>query len=400
PTRGRLRENLFNLLVYLQTHPVRLAKNAVSSTDRQALVACLLPPVLPALSPEAELDFLLHLGRRTELLTVAHGRLRPNRNPVRGWLQAGTAAQMWMLQNAWRADPTWNDLWHVPELQPQNTGWENSPLRARAAILDFLERLNAPPNSWLAIDGFLNTIKQANPDFQRPNGDYQSWYIKNAAGEMLMGFEHWDAVEGGLIRYLIGVILPLLDVVELGKSDSGAVPDLFQITAAGQQFLARTPPDAAESQSAVRLRVDDKFQVRVPAQASLYDRFQLARFAEFDQRTDRQAVYRITRASLNRALKNGVTAEQILAFLTRVTNNQIPLRVVERLRAWGGRFSSAKIEQATLLRLKNQQMVDELQRHPAVGPLLGEVVGPTTIILPAKTAHRVRQLLREMGYLE
>lgn len=399
-TQGRLRENFFNLLVYLQTHPVRLANNAVPTANRQALGECLLPPALPNLPPDFELEFLLHLGRRTDLLTVAHHRLRPNRDPVRDWLQADEAAQVWILQNAWRADPTWNDLWHVPGLLPQNTGWENSPLRARATILEFLEQLNAPANSWLSLDGFVETIKQANPDFQRPHGDYQSWYIKNAAGEMLMGFEHWDTVEGGLIRYLIGVVLPLLGVSKVGKSDPRITPDLFQITPAGQQFLARTPPNLTAAPSPVRLRVDDKFQVWVPVQASLYDRFQLARFAQFDQRTERRTIYQMTRSSLNRALKNGVTPEQIQAFLTRVTNNQIPLRVVERLRAWGTRYGGAKIEQATLLRLQNEQMVSELQQHPEVGPLLGEMIGPTTIVLPAKTVAKVRQLLYKMGYLE
>ncbi|NIO71720.1 MAG: hypothetical protein GTN71_22490, partial [Anaerolineae bacterium] len=47
-------------------------------------------------------------------------------------------------------------------------------------------------------------IKESDPDFQRPDGDYSSWYIRQAdTGRYLSGFESWDQVEGALIAYLI-----------------------------------------------------------------------------------------------------------------------------------------------------------------------------------------------------
>jgi hypothetical protein len=398
---GRLRENIFSLLVYLQTTPIRLQpKNQLTAKDRAALGDCLLPPLLPSFTSPAELDFLLHLGQRDGLLTVSHGRLKPDPDPTRAWLQTPPAESERLLQNAWRADPTWNDLWHVPGLAPQPTGWENSPLLARSKILDYLLQLKAAPDTWLSLEDFVATIKRVDPDFQRPTGDYDTWYIQDEQGNSLMGFEHWDRVEGGLIRYLLTHLLPLLGVVELGQPTATSSPTSFRITESGVSFLSGQAVASPASQKPQFLQVDANFNAQVLARASLYDRFQLARFAELDRREPGRVVYRITQASVGRALRNGVTAEQMVAFLGRATNNQTPLKVVETLRTWGTRRGAARIEQATLLRLEHEGLVAELRQHPQLGPLLGEVIGPKTILIPGEKVKEVRRLLAELGYLE
>jgi hypothetical protein len=406
---GRLRENLFNLLVYLQTTPVRLESNSRASDalynnlavkDRQALANCLLPALLPSFPQEAELEFLLHLGQRAGLLVAKHGRLRPDRDPARAWLQAPLPEQLHLLQNTWRADPTWNDLWHVPGLVPQPTGWENSPLLARSKILGFLAHVETSTEAWLSIADFAATIKHTEPDFQRPGGDYNSWYIYDRQSRLLMGFEHWEQVEGALIRYLLTHILPLLGVVELGMTAETDEPISFRLTSPGQSFLQNQTPVVPADKKPSLLRVDTNFYAHVPARASLYDRFQLARFAQLEQRDKERAVYAISQASVSRALKNGVAAEQITAFLARATDNQTPLKVIETILTWGARQNTARLEQSTLLRLTHEGLLAELRQHPHLGPLLGEILNPTTILIPADKVTEVRRLLIELGYLE
>jgi hypothetical protein len=397
----RLRENIFSLLVYLQTKSVRLAKdNTLSGQDQAALANCLLPPLHRAFQAQAELDFLLHLGRRTGLLAVKYERLRPDPDPTRTWLQTHPAQQQRFLQNAWRADPTWNELWHVPELVPQPTGWENSPLLARSKILDYLARLKDPGETWFMIDDFVAAIKQVDPDFQRPDGDYESWYIKDKRGEYLMGFENWDKVEGALIRQMLTQLLPLLGVVELGLPAENSEPVRFRLTPSGAAFLAGESASPRPDEKPGLLRVDNNFLTTIPAHASLYDRFQLARFAELERREPNRVVYQITQASVGRAMRNGVTVDQIVTFLGRATNNRTPLKVVENLRTWGQRRDTVQLERATLLRLKHEALATELRQHPALAKLLGERVGPTAFLIPADNVTEVRRLLMELGYLE
>ncbi len=399
--QGRLRESMFSLLAYLQTHPIRLQnKDQLSREDKTALAGCLPPPFIATFNPGAELDFLLHLGRRADLLTTKYGRLRPEREATRAWLQATDIEQERLLRDTWRADPTWNDLWHVPGLVPQATGWENSPLLARSKILAHLAQASAQvaADAWLSLADFVTGIKRLDPDFQRPNGDYDSWYIYDEEGRSLMGFEHWDQVEGGLIRYLLTHILPLLGVLDLGLSTEDSAPVSFKITPSGQLFLTGQAPPPTERRT-LFLRVNNNFRIEVPRRASLYDRFQLTRFAELERREENRTIYQVTQASVGRALRNGVSADQIVAFLARASNNRTPLKMVETLRVWGRRQGTAHLERATLLRLEADYLVEEIRQHPLLRPLLGEVIGPTTILVPEENVREVRRLLNQLGYL-
>jgi hypothetical protein len=398
---GRLRENFFRILVYLQTTPVRLQNNVdLLSKDKQNLLDCLLPPLATSLTGESELDFLLHIGRRAGLLIVAHGRLRPERETIRNWLQTPEPEQIQILQNTWRADPTWNDLWRVPSLSPQLTGWENSPLLARSKILGYLEQLAGSEAEWLSIDRFVAAVKRVDPDFQRPNGDYDSWYIQDKLGSFLMGFEHWEEVEGALIRYLLTQVLLLLGVVELGCLAETPATISFRLTPPGKAFLKGQIYQVESLKKPIFFRADSNFYVYVPTQASLYDRFQLARFAQLERYERNRTSYQISLASISRALRNGVTPDQITAFLSRVTNTQIPLKVVETIRTWGTRHATVQLEPATLLRLKHEDLAAELRRQPVLGRLLGEALNSTTLLVPTQHVDEVRRLLTELGYLE
>lgn len=396
---AHLRESFFSLLVYLQTKPVRLKnKEQLTPQDRSALIDSLPPSLWSGITSTAAFDFLFHLARRAGLLAVTQRRLRPEREPVRAWLQASEAEQLRQLQQTWRADPTWNDLWHVPGLAPHATGWDNSPLLARSKILDHLAQLSSPVESWFSITDFIDQIKLHDPDFQRPDGNYESWYLYDTDNRPLMGFEHWDQVEGELIHYLLVHILLLLGVTELGFASPGSEPIAFRLTPQGQAFLLDQPV-APETRRPMFFRVGPNLQVQAPLRASLYDRFQLARFAELIQREENRAVYQLTQASVSRALHSGITADQMVAFLNRASNNQTPLKVVETLRNWGRRQGGAEIERVTLLRLKHEALLEEIRQHPQLRPLLGEILSPTTIIVAAEHIAEVRRLLTELGYL-
>jgi hypothetical protein len=216
-----------------------------------------------------------------------------------------------------------------------------------------------------------------------------------------MGFEHWDKVEGALICHLLTHILPALGVVDLGLPTDTSAPASFRITLGGKSFLAEQPPASPPpAKKPSYLRVNDNFYVQVPPQLNLYDRFQLARFAVLEEREKDRVVYRLTQSSVGRALRNGVAADQMVAFLARVTNNRTPLKVVETLRVWGARQDTVKIEHVPLLRLKDESIMAELRQHRTLQPLLGEVIGPTTILVPSDNVAAVRRILSELGYLE
>ena len=80
--------------------------------------------------------------------------------------------------------------------------WKNQSQVTREFLMNLIEDI--PPGKWWSIPAFVKAVKEKYPDYQRPAGDYDSWFIKRESdGAYLRGFAYWDAVDGALIKYLI-----------------------------------------------------------------------------------------------------------------------------------------------------------------------------------------------------
>jgi hypothetical protein len=340
--------DLFDYLVYLQNHDVRpYADGRLGRRDMAALRERLANP------DERRLIFLRHLAERLEFVTRQSEHLRLEAGPVRRWLKAAPARQLAALQETWRDDPTWNDLCHVPALIcDQKTPWHlrYNPVAVRGALLALLSRC-PPRGTWWSLASFVAAVKETHPDFQRPDGDYASWYIRDAAsGAYLSGFESWDRVEGALIADLLTGTLHWLGVVAVAANGSDAVCGL---TEAGMRFLGLVSGEP-EVSPPPPIVIHPDFSIEVPASASLYIRFQLERFtdpwglsgsAELTQvqpEKDLESLaprrYRLTVEGLGRVLSHGIRVEQVLAFLHQASGAPIPPNVARQLRLWAGRF--------------------------------------------------------------
>jgi len=79
-----------------------------------------------------------------------------------------------------------------------------------------------PENTWWNLDSFINAIYERDPDFQRPAGDFDTWLVRDAeTGESLAGIQHWQAVDGALVRYLITVHwFGLIDLASPGEIEA------------------------------------------------------------------------------------------------------------------------------------------------------------------------------------
>ena len=130
-------------------------------------------------------------------LLVASGLLDEQRQPlqdaVRQFLEAPRGEALAILFNAWLRSASFNELFILPELNVEGE-WKNDPVLARRAILDFLSTvpgaLPGDEKPFWSLAAFINSIRQTYPDFQRPSGDYDSWYLRSRdTGEFLRGFD-------------------------------------------------------------------------------------------------------------------------------------------------------------------------------------------------------------------
>jgi hypothetical protein len=243
----------------------------------------------------------------------------------------------------------------------------------------------------------VTAVKDVDPDFQRPDGDYASWYIRDSEhGVYLSGFQSWDRVEGALIADLLTGPMRWLGVVAVVESGEG---HRCRVTEAGARFLGLVPGEGAESDAlpSPSIVVHGDLRIEVPAPVNLYSRFQLQRFAE--QESDDPCCYRLTASELGRALSRGVSVDQILAFLQQASTRPVPPRVAGQLRLWAGRFGQASLEEAALLRVRDERSFKELRVLPETRSLIGTQLTPTCALIQKRDLPRLRRELRVLGYL-
>jgi hypothetical protein len=407
PTNAHVVEDVFAVLAAVRNYGVRLEPDgSLHPKDLQTINAMCVSPLPPAAAAGDErLALVIHLARAAGLTRLGQGRLALDPDPARAWLQAPPAQRLLALQIAWRDDPAWNDLWRVPSLKPQPTGWKNDPALARRQVLGFLTACH--PGKWYGLEDLVRAVKAAAPDFQRPDGDYTAWYIHDLHGRALMGFEHWERVEGALLRYLVAGPLHWLGVVDLGFAEDFSQPTAFRLAETGLPLLGLAPPAAVDEPPVggqgvepVLLSIGDDFSLSLPLEASLYTRFQVARLADFLGREAGQVRYRLSRLSLARAQRQGITPEQVGAFLARASGGQVPDKVMAGLRGWQKHTASLRLEEGAVLRADRPETLQALRRDPTIAPLLGEILGPLAILVPREHLGQVRRWLAERGYLE
>lgn len=412
PANADLVEDAFGVLVHTRNHQVRPnADGELSPKDLQAIDALCVHPVGREDAPaDDRLAFVLHLCRTAELTVEHQKQLTVNQDPARAWLRASPMCRLTDLQTAWLDDTGWNDLWHVPSLRLQATGWKNDPLLARRAVLRFLA--GCQPGAWHTLDDLTAIIKSDDPDFQRPDGDYTTWYIHDPKGRPMMSFEHWDEVEGALIGHLVSGPLHWLGVTDVGYQGDAGLPTAFRVAETGRRLVESVstssavdsppeeqPPSGEKPATDPGLIVQDDFTVRVASGANLYERFQLARFAEFVGREPGWVSYRLSPGSLATAGRQGVTPEQINAFLMRATAKQVPAGILDTVQRWHAGDGAVRLEEAVLLRVEQPEVLTHLRHDVTIGPLLDDPLDAQTVLVPRPDVKQVRRWLVEHGYL-
>lgn len=326
-------EDAGTLLGFLHTDHFRLTVHGPEREDIDRFVHRLQVPYTdddPDLN--TRLALLLHIANRLGWLRRADdGSIQLTGNRVRQFLEQTRAEQRQALWDAWRTSPDWNDLCRTPSLECAETGnWQNDPLQTRTALLNLLRGLQ--PGAWYSQDEVISAIKAVEPDFQRPTGNYDTWYIRDTnTQEFLKGFEAWDEVEGGLLRFLFRGPLHWLGALDLGEPSAG---DDYQVSLSrwGSIWLEQDSPAPHEA-SHGPITVNDDFTITIPHGTPLGDRFRVERFANWTASYP-AFVYQINQRSLKRAAEEGITTDKVLDFL-RSRVRAIPPKVIAALERFG-----------------------------------------------------------------
>jgi hypothetical protein len=310
----------------------------------------------------------------------------PKPEKVKSFLEAPRDEALQMLMDAWLESDTFNELRQLPGLVFEGE-WQNQPSVTREFLLDLLDAI--PEGKWWSLPAFIRDIKAKYPDFQRPAGDYDSWFIKRTAdGEYLRGFAHWDQVDGALIKYFVTGILFWLGQVELASPEGGAVSTAFRIISEKAKGRSEDGKLVARSNG----------QIAVPRFAPRAVRYQVARFCEWNDAKEDEYRYTITPSSLKKAAEQGLKVEHLLSLLAKYTAGGIPPVLVKALKRWEANGTEARVQTQVVLRVSRPEVLEELRKSKAAR-FLGEMLGPTTVVLKEGAQSKVLAALAELGLL-
>ncbi len=262
-------------------------------------------------------------------------------------------------------------------------------------MLDFLAAV--PPQTWWSISAFVHAIFRQHPGFQRPANDFDSWYLRDAqSGDYLRGIEHWEAVDGALLRYLLSKPLRHLGLLQIALPAEGDHPAAFRWSPWAGDLLRGRPPEGLPEEHG-RLSAVSNGRVFAPQGVPRAVRYQIARFCTWEGAKAAAYAYRITPQSLERARRQGLTVRHLLQLLARHAE-QVPPALRRALQQWARRGTEARLQRAVILRVRSPELLEKIRKSKAAR-FLGEPLGPTSVLVREGAEEKVLEILAALGYL-
>ncbi|RPJ26530.1 MAG: hypothetical protein EHM33_11290 [Chloroflexi bacterium] len=311
----------------------------------------------------------------------------PQPEPVKAFLEAPRAEALAALQNAWLESDSFNELRLMPGIICEGE-WKNQPQETREFLLNLLDAI--PEGKWWSLNAFVRDLKQKYADFQRPAGDYDSWFIKRASdGQYLRGFASWDQVDGTLIKHFITSILHWLGQVDLCVAEGAAEPTSFRIINSDSHAISKEDK---------KVHISSQGLISIPRLAPRVVRYQVSRFCEWSDPKDDVYRYHISTNSLTRAKEQGLKAEHLLTLLAKHSDAGAPPSLVKALKRWEVNGTEARVQTQVILKVSKPEVLEEMRKSKAA-KFLGEVLSPTTVIVKGGAIQKVMEALTELGLL-
>jgi hypothetical protein len=336
---------------------------------------------------------------------VAAGLVKIPEDPGRGWvpqpetikdfLEESRSESLARLVKAWLGSASFNELRQVPGLVCEGT-WSNDAVATRHFILGLLGRISA--GKWWSLPAFVHMVHEMHPDFERPSGDFDSWLIRRAADDAFMhGFDHWDDVDGALLRYILTGPMYWLGLLDLASAQEGGDPSAFRLTGWSKDLLQGHPPKGLPHEDG-RLHASANGSITISMLLPRSVRYQLARFSEWQGDRKDETIYRLTPASLKNAMQQGLRISHLLTLLNKYAAAPLPPPFVRALTRWELNGTEARLEQPVILHLSSPEVMEEL-RHSRAGRFLGEILGPTTVVVKPGAKSKILAAMNELGLL-
>lgn len=326
-------------------------------------------------------------------LILDNGSLEPEN--IRLFLESTRNDSLQILEKSWVESDTINELFFLPNLAIDGN-LDHNPKLARQFIIEQISLI--PKEQWWNIESFISYIYQTNPDFQRPAGNYDSWYIKDKnTNEYLRGFNHWKDVDGEYIYFLITQPLHWFGLVDLASSATDEKPLAFKLSKWFEDLVYNQKPENLKPEEE-KITMDSYGKFSVPIRFKRAIRYQISRFCDWKTMHNENFVYQITPKSLERAKNQSLKVNHLIKIIQPVINHPFPPKLKSALENWEIHGTQAFYNNVLLLQVADPAAIEKLQSSSAKKFIQG-VLNPTTIVINPSGMEQVKKALIELGYL-
>lgn len=128
----------------------------------------------------------------------------------------------------------------------------------------------------------------------------------------------------------------------------------------------------------------------------------LAQFTELIKSPEHYHTYRITPLSLWNAASAGLSAEEILITLEKLSKYEIPQNIIQDIKEYTSRYGKLKLfkreDENLILETDEEHLITEIAHSKHVQPFIEKVLDPLHILVKKGMRGRVKQALIKIGY--
>lgn len=285
-----------------------------------------------------------------------------------------------------------NELLFLPDLIIENK-LDNNAKQIRNFLLEKIFEMDL--SGWWKQNSFISKIKHEHPDFLRPAGNYDTWFIKKVeSDEYLLGFEHWDQIDGQLIHFMLNGPLQWLGIIENGELKEGKL-QTSKISKWGNDLWQKKIPNFI-NQIEDKPKIDSFGKIVISKNVPLALRYQISRFCDWELPNQHEYRYQLTPKSLLRAEKQGLNANQFLTLIQKAVG-QIPPTIKLVFENWEKNRVDNFIKKETLLRVSNPEIIVKLN-ETNTSKFIKEILSPTIAIINGGSEIKIQKAIFELGF--
>jgi hypothetical protein len=324
---------------------------------------------------------------------------------AQNFLQMNRIAALLQMMMSWKNSDQIDDLRETTDLFIDDLV-KYSSREIRKSVLSLMQRITS--NEWCSFDGFSVSIRKANPNFLRPDGENSPWLIRNTIRN---NFNEWASIEGEYLQYLLHYPLYWFGIVDIAfheksENESKQKISAFRITRIGRIFLDEMDKKSI-SEKILKIKNTEKDipKISIDGKIILTNstprllRYQISRFCEWTKLEITRSVFSITPFSLRQAKENGLSVNSFIGLLKRSIGSGVPQKLLIAIDQWDKVDTQATIFHALLVTVNNPNWINALLSSKDTAPWIEQRLNDNTIIIKSKGEKIIYRALIELGAL-